>query len=404
MRPIPSGIRRLLFVLALAVPPALTAQEARVVTGVVVDAQSGAPVADVLVTIRGTDLRAVTDPDGRFGITGVPVGSLQLVLRHVGYGEHAQPLVVGASGALDFRVRISTRAIELSPVVVEVASAEDRARRASGNVTNVIDRATIDAFSRTGQGLLPLLGSRVPSLRVIGNCLEYRFQAYTPPSPDPDDPSLMVGFACRDITVYVDGMPNHQGSALLESMSPQDVERIQVLSPGDAGARYVDAGRGVILVETRKGVAPEMREPRANVTGFAWNEPQPYRLLRVLGVAALGNAALAGFTTRVFFDCSEHELQLTRIRCSAAVATGAAGFTSAVGGLLTRRVGRTELSEGRAVPALLIGAATASAGYMLYLHGENENSDSARAAGQIVLAVGMPLSLTLADRVLRVLR
>jgi hypothetical protein len=184
------GIRGLLF-LALALPPSVMAQETRVVTGVVVDAESGAPVADVLVTIQGTDLRAITDPDGRFGVGGVPVGSLQLVLRHVGYGEHAQPLVVGASGSLDFQIRVSSRAIELAPLVVEVASGEAQARRASGTATNVIDRATIEAFAPTGQGLLPLLQGRIPSLRVLGNCVEYRFLQHAV-IPDPDNPERMI--------------------------------------------------------------------------------------------------------------------------------------------------------------------------------------------------------------------
>ena len=396
-------VRRLLFVLALTLPPAALAQEARVVSGVVVDAQTRAPVSDVLVAIRGTDLRAVTDADGQFRVSGVPVGSQQLVLRHVAYGEHTQAVVVEASGPLDFQIRISTRAIELSPMVVEVESAEERARRASGNVTNVIDRATIDAFPVRGQGLLPLLTGRVPSLRVIDGCVEYRLQAYVAPTPDPDNPDVMTGIACRDITVYVDGIPIPDGSAVLASLLPQDVERIQVLSPGDAGARYAGSGRGVILVETRRGRAPETGDPRVNITGFGWNEPQPYRWLRVLGVSVVGNAVVAGLTSRVFSNCRGDEL-VPPARCQAMVGTGAGLFTSAISGLLTRRAGRTPLSEGRTVPGLLIGAAVASVGYITYLHGEKEDSDGSRLAGRIVLAVGMPLSLTLSDRVLRVVR
>jgi hypothetical protein len=82
----------------------------------------------------------------------------------------------------------------------------------------------------------------------------------------------------------------------------------------------------------------------------------------------------------------------------------AALLTSAISRLLTRGAGRTPYSEGRTYPALLIGAATASIGYVLYLHGETEDSDTSRAAGQIVLAVGIPLTLTLSDRVFRMLR
>ena len=51
-----------------------------------------------------------------------------------------------------------------------------------------------------------------------------------------------------------------------------------------------------------------------------------------------------------------------------------------------------------------MGAAMASIGYVLYVHGENQDSDASRAAGQIVLAVGIPLTLTLSDRVFRMLR
>ena len=97
-------LRRLLFVLALVLPPAALAQETRVVAGVVVDAQTRGPVSDVLVTIQRTDLRAVTDAEGQFRVSGVPVGSQQLVLRHVAYGEHTQAVVVGASGPLDFQI------------------------------------------------------------------------------------------------------------------------------------------------------------------------------------------------------------------------------------------------------------------------------------------------------------
>jgi hypothetical protein len=82
----------------------------------------------------------------------------------------------------------------------------------------------------------------------------------------------------------------------------------------------------------------------------------------------------------------------------------AALLTGAISGLFTRRAGRTPYSKGRTYPALLIGAATASIGYLLYMRGENEDSDTSRAAGQIVLAVGIPLTLTLSDRVFRMLR
>jgi hypothetical protein len=387
----------------MALPGTAAGQETRTIGGLVVDAESGAPVADVLVTIQGTDLRTVTDREGRFGVASVPVGSVQLVLRHVAYGEHARPLTVAAQGSLDFRIRISGQAIELSPLVVEVVSAEERERRASGNATHVIDRAAIDSWALTGGTLPTLLATRVPSLRVVNDCLEYRLQVYLPPDPDAEDEVNRLGLACRDITVYVDGMPNREGSDVLRMISIQDVERLEVLSPGAAGVRYAGSDRGVVLVETRRGTAPAAGDERVTFTGFGWREPEPYRWLRVLGVSMLGNAAVAGLAHTAFFDCEGDEDRLG-LRCNAAFGAGAAGATSIVSGWITRAAGRTAYTEGRVLPGFAAGVATASVGYMLHVHGEREDSEVARVAGKLVLAVGMPLSLTLSDRGFRILR
>lgn len=401
MRSLPCGISGLLFVLALAVTRSVAAQETRAVSGVVVDAESGAPVSDALVTIRGTGLSVVTDSEGRFEVSGVPVGRLELVLRHVAYGEHAQPLEVEASGSLDLRIRVTSRAIELAPLGVEVASRGTRDQRASGTATHVIDRATIEAAPR-GQGLLPLLQGRIPSLRVEGSCVEYRdFRQVS--IPDPASPEVRIVTPCRDITVYVDGVPDEQGSYLLGQLSPNDVERIEVVSGAGAGLQYMNASRGVILVETRRGVIRESRH-RIHITGFGWDEPQSYPWLRVLGVSALANAAVAGLTSRTVFDCDGHEGSLTPVRCKAAMGTGVAFLTSAIGRAISHRVGRTPYSEGRTYPALLLGTATASIGYLLYVHGEKQDSHASRAGGQIVLAVGVPLTLTLSDRIFRMWR
>jgi hypothetical protein len=402
MPPLVRGIG-LVSVLAIAVSPPLVAQETRVVAGVVVDAQSGAPVADVLVTIDDPGLQAVTDSNGRFRVGGVPIGALRLVLRHVGYGEHAQPIVVGTSGSLDFRIRISSRAIELSPLVVEVVSGSEQARRASGNSLNMLDRSTIDALSSRGEALINILGV-MPGVRVNGWCVEYRFQAntYGMSVGTIEEPDFSL--PCREMALYLDGVRMQETTSVLQSLRPADLERIQVLSPGDAGVRYGGGGRGVILVETRRGPAPETPDRRVTLTGFAWHEPQPYRWARVLGVSATGTAATVGLAYAAIFDCGPDEPWRSPPRCSAVVGAGAALLTGAISGLGTRWAGATTRSEGRIAPSFAVGTATAAIGYMLRLRGDRRDSDVSRTAGTLVLAVGVPLSLTLSDRVFRVLR
>lgn len=385
--------------LALAAPAA--AQDTRTVTGVVVDAESGVPVSDAVVAIAGTDRSAITDQDGRFEISAVPLGDRELVLRHVAYGEQTEPLVVGGSGALDFRILVSSRAIELEPLDVEVRSPEASAQRALGTAGYVVDRATIDAVPSQGRGLLPVLQSRIPSLRVEGQCVEYRFQQQRVFVAE--DGETMIEVPCRDITVYVDGMPQPRGSELLQRLSPQDVERIQVLSPAEAGVQYASGSRGVILVELREGAGRDSPY-RIHVNGFGWNEPQPYPWLRVLGGSAVGNALVVGIATNTVLECGGEEDPLQPRRCHAMAGATAALLTGLMGPVITRLVGRTQYSEGRTYPTLLTAVATASIGYLLYVHGEKQDSDASRVAGRIVLGVGIPISLTLSNRVFRMLR
>jgi hypothetical protein len=392
---------------ALGLAPALAAQAPATISGVVEDAQSGAPVADVLVTIENTNLRAVTDPQGRFRLQGLPVGNVRVVLRHVAYGEHGRPLVIGATGPLDFRIRISTQAIELSPLVVEVLSDDELARRASGNSIDLIDRQTIDAFAVTGQSLVNVLGREVPGIRISSGCIEYRLQTRSRAIGfvDPDDARRdpvrgTVNDSCRELAVYLDGVRMREGTALLETLSLHDLERIEVLSPGEAGVRYPGADRGVIVLETRRGVIPETTTPRVTVTGFGWDEPRPYRWGRVLGTSVVANALVVRASYSTFVDCNSDIAG----KCGGMVAAVAGMVSGTISALITRWAGGSSRSQGRTLPALLAGTATATLGYVLLLDSENTGSDVSRTAGHAVLAIGVPVTLTLSDRVFRVLK
>lgn len=392
----------LLLLLPLASPSPASAQSNRTISGVVVDTGTGGPVADAVISLRGTGLGAVTDSAGRFEVAGVPVGDHVLVLSHVAWGEQTEPLAITASGPLDFRILVSSRAIVLEPLEVEVAAGAVQAERSSGTATNIIDRTALEASPPGGQGLLDVLRGRIPSLRVMGSCVEYRVQQHGV-FQDPDNPELLITVPCRDITVYVNGVPNPQGSALLEQLSPQDVERIQVLSPSEASLQYMSGSRGVILVELRRGLGRETPY-RIHRNGFGWDEPRRYPWFRVLGVSALGNAAVVGAVTRTLLHCGEEDTFGGAPRCHGIAGMTAAVLTGAVGPLFTRWAGRTPASEGRTYPALLATAATASLGYLLYVDGENTESDGSRLAGQVVLGVGIPVVLTLSNRIFRALR
>lgn len=65
--------------------------------GRVVNAQTGEPVGGARVTVEGTRLSAVADPQGRFRIRGVPQGTLTLVTELEGLAGVSQTVRVGAA-------------------------------------------------------------------------------------------------------------------------------------------------------------------------------------------------------------------------------------------------------------------------------------------------------------------
>src|SRR5215471_7918539 len=64
------------------------------ITGRVTDKETGAPILGASVTVVGTTLGNNTDEDGRYRITGVPVGLASVTARRIGYGSVTQKITV----------------------------------------------------------------------------------------------------------------------------------------------------------------------------------------------------------------------------------------------------------------------------------------------------------------------
>ncbi len=76
-------------------------------SGRVVDAKTGAPIAKVLVIIESTRLSAQTDADGRFNLPQVPAGQRRLYVSVVGYILVQREVQIGAGQTLDILIPLS---------------------------------------------------------------------------------------------------------------------------------------------------------------------------------------------------------------------------------------------------------------------------------------------------------
>ena len=86
----------------------LEAQQTGSVTGTVTDVASLRPVSDARVFVPGTALQTFTDDDGRYSLSGVPVGEVEVRLDRLGYAPAARTvqLEAGETLAADFSVSV----------------------------------------------------------------------------------------------------------------------------------------------------------------------------------------------------------------------------------------------------------------------------------------------------------
>lgn len=108
--------------IAAATPPATGR-----ITGLVIEARTGAPLAAVLVQVQATRQQAISDTEGRFEIADVPVGQQTLVVSVVGFGLVRRNIAVTADQVTELTIPVAEGA---STYVEEVTVSASRFREA----------------------------------------------------------------------------------------------------------------------------------------------------------------------------------------------------------------------------------------------------------------------------------
>lgn len=390
----------LLLAAAMLLSADVSAQEAGRLSGRVIDAESGAPIADAIVRI--VDLTpAVTDENGAFTIDVVPPGSHRVTVEHLAYGDHAETVEVQEFAQSTVLLTLSVEAIELEELVVETLSEIEERQLTTGFSINEIGGARIQEASRAGLNLAELMQSALPGVdtHTSGSsvCVTYR--------------AIRTGNSrgCDGVAVRIDGVPIADAAYVYQMMPLSDIERVEILSPGQAGVRYgMRSGQSMLLIETRTGMSERRRDLSRYVSGFGWEEEsEPYSWVRVLGSSALVNGAGVGLSLLLADRCfrtPEGQPLAIRTSCGPLSTAGTSLLSVALpsvgGGFVARWAGSTERSRGRMVPSIVASSIVLTGGYLMLLSGEG----GTRTGGALVLAIGVPLTQTLTDRALRVLR
>jgi hypothetical protein len=210
------------------------------------------------------------------------------------------------------------------------------------------------------------------------------------------------------MAIFVDGVLMSAPGTIYPNIPLGDIERVEAISPGQAGVQYGTlAGNGVLLIETRSGPRPDREDRSTDAVVFGFDadvEQRPYAWTRVMTGTFAANALGLGLGVAVAHQClrvgDDHTLGV-RDGCQGVKGLGAGALALALPVFATsyaaRWVGGTELSRGRLMPSLILGAGSAVAGYLLVINGQD-------LAGGAVLGVGIPMLGILSDHLFRGLR
>ena len=236
------------------------------ITGIVRASESGEALPGAIVTVVGTRFGATTGNDGRYTIRGLTPGSVLVNARRIGYSLDTARVTVVADQSVtaDFSLRVL--AVQLNEVVAVGYGTQTR-REITGAVSSIsseeISRQPVQSIDQA------LLG-RAPGVQVVtssgqpgaGAMVRVRGGNSISAGNDPlyvvdGVPIVANANGANTSTLESQGM---SGLSPIASISPDDIESIDILKDASATAIYgARAANGVILITTKRGHAGENR-------------------------------------------------------------------------------------------------------------------------------------------------
>lgn len=408
--PRPNRARAFAFVavlLGLAIAGPAAAQTG-VIRGQVVDSTARMPVRNALVMLVGTSRSATTDSEGRFELGGLSVGTAQLRISHLAYGERTIEVEVGAEEPSNVRLTLTPTAITMERLDVDVMTAQELRQRSMGTRDGRITREEIAAVQNANMTLADVLRRYVPTIRVrrqeniAGNpiCVELRTIRVSGVQPP-----------CLSPAVYLDGVPVTNPTLLYGSLNLETVESLEVIPAAESGVRYGSGALyGALLIETRRPGGPERSQPRPEgLVAFDWTtETRPHPSSKTFGFAFVGNVlgltlGLVAANQCIGLRYPAEDSIVTRCETMPTVASAAGAILlPALGGAVGARLGgSTELTRGQLLPATLGAVMAIVPGYALAITSERQNSDVVGVLAVSLLTLGVPFTTTVADRLFR---
>jgi hypothetical protein len=234
--------------LLLSMAATARSQEAGVITGVVRDATTRAPVASAQVQIVNTTRATIAGDDGTFRIANVRPGRYQIRALRLGFQSSTQPAEVTAGGTTALEFALAPAAVSLEEVVTTATGETSRKREIGSAVATIAPKqqelATAHSLSQLLTG--KVAGDDVASSGgTVGSGSRIRIRGANSHSLT-NEPLIIVDGIRFNNSVAVD---NTSGASTIgvggqvpsrfNDINPEDIESIEVLK-GPAAAAHTE--------------------------------------------------------------------------------------------------------------------------------------------------------------------
>jgi iron complex outermembrane receptor protein len=245
------ALSRVMFAVVAVLLPAVARAQDGTIRGRVADT-TGAPIADALVWVEATSLRALTNASGDYAIGAVDPGIVTLRVRRVGYVDVAQParvtVVAGQTVQHDFTVRSVVNT--LAPVVVGSRAIHTAADELAVPVDVFTpEQIRSQGTTETAQILAQLAPSVNFPRQSVSDASEI-VRPFTMRGLSPDHTLVLLNGKRRHRTALIHYYGAGQGAGSsgvdMNAFPASAIERLEVLRDGAAAQYGSDAIAGVV--------------------------------------------------------------------------------------------------------------------------------------------------------------
>ncbi len=231
------------------------------ITGRIVAQGTNEPLADVRVLAIGTNSAATSNQEGKYTLTNVRAGSVEIQALRIGYTsvKKAMTVIAGQSTTVDFELEVSV--VRLQDVVTTATGQQRKVELGHsiatlGDVTSKVQQTSITAMSE-------LLVGKVPSMVVVpgnntGAPPQIRIRGLNSLSLN-NAPIWIIDGVRMNASAIGNGSTT-AATSNLTALNPAEIEDIEIVKGPSAATLYgTDAANGVIVVTTKRGHAGSTR-------------------------------------------------------------------------------------------------------------------------------------------------